>query len=212
MPAFGFQQTPSPKTTLTVKGFSGSAPVIRVNGKSYVEIESLARITNGSLSFQANQIVFAFASQAATPAGTASPVAQEPIKPATVSKDIVKAGIDETTAIEEWRTAIVKAVQSNSSVTPDWVDGYQRNANSKFALASAAVVGDPDRDVLQLLRDEFNNMKTLSDKYLALRKDMTYTASDSLDTDPLNQKVQNCARGLAALTPGSQFQDVAVCH
>lgn len=206
LPIAGLPQAPRQKATLTVKGFPGSAPVVQVNGKSYVEIESLARITNGSLSFQGNQITFAFA---AAPAG---PVSNETAQPAKVSKDIVRAGIEEVTAIEEWRTAMVKAVQSNSPVTPDWVDNYRRNADSKLALASAAVSTDPDRDVLLLLRSEFSNMKDLSDKYLTLRKSLTYIAPDAMDNDPLNLKVQNCAGGLAALTAGSQFQDVAVCH
>ena len=36
-----FPQVPQQKTTLTVEGYPGRAPVIQLNGKSYVEIESL---------------------------------------------------------------------------------------------------------------------------------------------------------------------------
>jgi hypothetical protein len=42
LPEFGRSQTPPQKTTLSVAGYPGRAPVIQVNGKSYVEIESLA--------------------------------------------------------------------------------------------------------------------------------------------------------------------------
>jgi len=33
--------------TLTIDGQPDQAPIVRINGKSYVEIESLARITHG---------------------------------------------------------------------------------------------------------------------------------------------------------------------
>ena len=35
--------------TLVVSGHAGSVPVIQINGRSYVEVESLARLANGSL-------------------------------------------------------------------------------------------------------------------------------------------------------------------
>jgi hypothetical protein len=206
IPALGLPQAPAPKTTLTVKGFPGSAPVIQVNGKSYVEVESLARITNSSISFQSNQITFAFASLGANPGANGTDQA------ARLTKDVLKAGIEELTAIEEWRTAIVSAIQGSAAMTQDWADGYRRNAESKLALASVPVATDPDRSVIQLLRGEFDKMQKLSDKYLALRNNQTYVSPDSVDSDPLNQQVQSCARGLRGLTAGGEFQDVAVCH
>ncbi len=212
IPAPGNAQAPKPKTTLTVKGYSGSAPVIQMNGKSYVEIESLARITNGSLSFQPGQVVYTITAAATGQPATLSPAPAETAQPAKVSKEFVRAGIETITVIEDWRTAIVQAVKNNSPVTPDWVDGYRRNAETKLALASSAVVTDADREALLLFRYDFTSMQSLSDKYLALRKDLTYVASDSLENDALNQKIQSCGRGLSALTAGSPFQDVTVCH
>lgn len=41
---------------LVIDGHTGQAPVIEANGKSCVEIEALASLTNGSLSFSGNQI------------------------------------------------------------------------------------------------------------------------------------------------------------
>ena len=43
--------------SLTIAGQSGSAKVIQVNGRNYVEVESFARLTNSSLSFNGNQII-----------------------------------------------------------------------------------------------------------------------------------------------------------
>ena len=206
LPEVGLSQAPQPKAALTVKGYPGSVPVIQINGKSYVEIESLARLTSGSVGFQGNQITLTLASS------VASPAAAQTDQPVKLSKGLLKAEIEAMTAIGEWRTSIANAIQNNSPVAEDSLDGYRRDADSKLALASPTAVTDAYRSVLQLLRNEFNNMQKLSVQYLAMRKSLTYISPDSLDNDPLNQQIQNCARGLASLTASGQFQDIAVCH
>jgi hypothetical protein len=206
LPEPGISQVPQQKVTSVVEGFPGRAPVILVNGKSYVDIESLARLTNSSVRFQANQITLTLVTPVASPAVTQTD------QPARLSKGLLQAGIEEMTAIGEWRTAIVNAVQNSNPVTEDGLDGYRRNADNKLAVASTTVVTDPDRIVVSLLRNEFNNMQKLGAQYLAMRKSLTYISPDSLDGDPLNQQIQNCARGLASLAASGQFQDVATCH
>ena len=205
LPALGFPQAQQ-KASLTVKGYPGRAPVIQVNGKSYVEIESLARLTNSSISFQANQITLTL------PAPVATPVPAQADQPARLSRDFLRAGIEEMAVIGEWRTAIANAIQNNYPVTEDSADSYRRNAASKLELAATTVVTEPDRSVLLLFRNEFDKMRGLSDKYLAIRKSLTYISPDSLDNDPLNQQIRACARGLAALTSSDQLPDVAACH
>ena len=44
-------------SSLVIEGQQGEARVIQVQGKNYVEVEGLARITGGSLRFARNQIV-----------------------------------------------------------------------------------------------------------------------------------------------------------
>jgi hypothetical protein len=41
---------------------------------------------------------------------------------------------------------------------------------------------------------------------------MTFISPDSVENDPLGEQVLSCARSLAALPVGGQFQDVAICH
>lgn len=52
----GWPQTAQQTGTLVVSGQPGQAPVLQIGGKSYVNIEALARLTNGALSFEGNQI------------------------------------------------------------------------------------------------------------------------------------------------------------
>ena len=50
--ALAVQQT----TALLIDGRQGQAEVIRVQGKNYVEVDELARITGGSLRFVGTQL------------------------------------------------------------------------------------------------------------------------------------------------------------
>jgi hypothetical protein len=206
LPALGLSQASTQKTTLAVDGYPGRAPVIQMSGKSYVEIESLARLTGGSVTFQTNQITLKLSPSVANAAPAQT---DQPVK---LSTRFLQAGIEEMAVIEEWRTAIVNAVQKNNPVTEDGLDVYRRNADSKLAVASTTAVSDADRSVLSFLKNEFGNTQKLSDRYLAMRKSLTFISPDSLDNDPLNQQILNCAQGVASLTASGQFQDVATCH
>src|ERR1017187_9442314 len=57
LPANGNAQTPQKATAFTIAGHAGEAPIVQINGKSYVEVESLARLTHGNLSFKANRTI-----------------------------------------------------------------------------------------------------------------------------------------------------------
>lgn len=199
-------QAPQQTGTLVIAGHSGQAPLIQINGKSYVDIESLARLTHGSLSFQSNQITLALPGSPST----SSPAAKS--APTGFSNGFLKAAIEVMTEIREWRVAIVNAVQTNNPVDEVWVSRFSRATRSKLALASAAIETDADRSAFQLVTNGFNNMQQLSDKYVQRHKNLQFTPTNSFDNDPLDQKVLSCAQGLAALAVNNQFKDVQSCH
>ena len=47
----------SPDKKLLVNGKSTSAVVLQLDGHSYIDIETLAQMTNGSVKFESNQVV-----------------------------------------------------------------------------------------------------------------------------------------------------------
>ncbi len=212
VPISGMSQSRSQSVSLKVNGSSGEARAIQINGKSYVDIESLARITNGTLSFHGNQIVLTLPpASAGAPAASPAASATQPVKP-EFSKEFLRAAIEAMSVIREWRIAIVNAVQNNQPVSDDWVSGYRRTAESKLSLVSVAVNTESDRKVLPLLQSEFDNMKTLSDKYLALHNSASYTPPNSFDNDRQDQQILSCARALAAMAASGQFQDNSPCY
>jgi hypothetical protein len=195
--------------TFTVKGQPGQAPVLQMNGRSYVDIESLARLTNGSLGFQGNQITLQLPASAA--ASAPSPQVSQPAS-SEFSKEFLKAGIEEMSIVREWRSALVNAVQNGYPITDEFVSGYRGQAATNLRLASVAASTDSDRSALQLLSNELDNMQKLSNKVLAARKNMNYISPDALKGDPLDMQILGCARSLAAMAASGQFQDDGSCN
>src|ERR1035437_5955520 len=99
----GSAQTLQKATTFTIAGHPGEAQILQINGKSYIDIETLARLTQGSLSFKGNQTTLTLPpSDGEAPAAT-------PHAKAGFSTAFVQAGIEELSMIREWRIAIVHA-------------------------------------------------------------------------------------------------------
>ncbi len=199
-------------TALTVTGHAGQASVIQRNGRSYVDVENLARITGGTLGFHGSQIVLTLpAAQAAAPPPPAEPSA--PPEKTGFTRDFLQAGIEGMSVIREWRAAIENAVRTNSPVEESWVSGFRRAAESRISVASTAATSDSDKKGIVLLQNELSNMRQLSDRFLLMRKSLSFVATDTLDNDPLDQKILACAQGMAGMAvPGGEFQDVAACH
>jgi len=204
------QPTGQQNWTLVITGRSGQAPVLRKDGKSYVDVEALAQLTNGSLGFKGNQITLTLPGESNAPAPAAA--TNPPAANTGFSKEFLKAGIEQMSVIREWRSALVNAVQNGYPVTDAFAANYRGQAATALRLASVAVSTDSDRNAYQLLSNEFDNMQTLSNKIVAARQNMNYTSGDALKDDPLDQKILSCARSLAAMAASGQFQDDGTCH
>ena len=209
-------QNTQQSATLTVNGHSGEAPVIQASGRSYVDVEALARITNGSVSFNGNQILLTLPTPGRGARMTVPPPRQAASPPpppsAGFSRGFLNAGIEAMAEVREWRSALESAVQYGFPPGDTWINRYSGPAATSISLASAAVSTDDDRQGFQLLNNEFNNMQSLSDKMLSARKNMNYIAPDALQNDPLDQKILACGRALASMAASGRFQDAGSCH
>jgi hypothetical protein len=189
------------RRSLTVDGQSGQAPVIQADGRSWVDIEALAKLTNSSLSFSGNQIILTL---------HAAPASQP--ENHGFSKAFLNAGIEAMAEIREWRSALQSAIRYGFPPNGDWVTRYREAAMTSVRLASVAASTDSDRNASQLISKELDHMQQLSDKMLSARKNMTYIAPDALANDPLDQKIIACAHSLAAMAASGQFHDDGSCH
>jgi hypothetical protein len=198
-------QVGQPSATLAVSGFAGQAPVTQINGNSYVAVDALARLMSGSLAYHGSHIMLT------VPAGgTVLPVSQRPDN--DFSKDFLKTGIETMSDIREWRSALLNAIENSYPVKDAWMDDYRAQAAKNLRLTSVAATTASDRNALQLLTKEFDHMQALGNKILAARKNLNYITSDIVKKDPLDQKVLNCARSLAAMAASGVFQDDGSCN
>ena len=196
--------------TLILNGQPTQITVVQMNGHSYVDLEALARAANGSLSFNGDQITMTLPGTGGTPAPT--PAAANLAANSDFSKSFLRAGIEQMTIIREWRTALANAIQNGFPITEDWLSAYRSQATTALRLAFVAISTDSDRNAYRLLNTEFENMKLLSNNYVALRQSMQFIAPDSLTNDPLNQKILDCGHSLAAMAANGQFVEDGSCQ
>jgi hypothetical protein len=196
--------------TLVLTGHPGELPVVELGGRSYVDVEALTRLANGSLSTKGNQIVLTLPSPGASTPATNLETGQSGAS--GFSKDFLKAGIEEMEVIREWRSTLKNAIEQGFPVTENWVDNYRARAEQSLRLVSLAVSTDYDRNAVELLKNEFRNMKKLSDRFVGASKGRVYVSPRSFDDDPLDQKILKCARSLAAMVANNQFVDDGSCH
>jgi hypothetical protein len=192
--------------TLIVSGRPGDAPVMQIGGRSYVDVEELARIAKGSLSFSGNQIILTL------PVPDGNPETPKSRDSQGFSRDFLMMGIEAGAEIREWRSALESAVQYGFPPGDTWINRYSGAATTALSQASAAASTDDDRKAVQLLTNEFKNMQSLSNQMLSARKNLNYIAPDALQNDPLDQKIIACAQALHAMAAAGRFQDASACY
>src|SRR5208282_635541 len=141
VPGLARSQAAQQSRTLIVNGQSGQVKVVRIDGRSYVDLESLARIANGTLGFSGDQITLTLPGPAAGTPSAATP-SGPPANPG-FSKEFLRAGIEEMAVIREWRTAMVNSIQNNYPISEDWVANFRGQASISLKLAAVAASTDP---------------------------------------------------------------------
>jgi hypothetical protein len=204
--------------TLAVDGRSGQATVAEIDGRPYVEIAGLAEITHASLSFKADRIVLSL-----PPSSMTLPPAEPPVGPARspahafgLSREFMRAGIEEIATIREWASTLTYAIENGYHITDEWAAKHQEQAANDLRLASAAASTDADRNALQLLTHEFEAVRDWSNKLFQERKSMDtakYALSENaLRDDPISRKIVACGHFLATMFGSGSFEDNPSCH
>lgn len=211
----GLAQATSQNKTLVVNGKAGETAVVQINGRTYVDLASLARIADGSLAFQGSQITLVLPVAGAS-SPTTNPEGDRSAAHAGLSRDFRVAGIETLAQMREWASTMANIVQNGYPMTESWVvDQREKTANS-LRQASASASTDSDHSALALLSNEFQNVETWSNALMEAKKNMAaakYTmSSDALRNEPLSQKIINCGHFLGAMLASGDFKDDPLCH
>ena len=213
--AVALAQVNPQRTSVVVNGRSGEAAVVSISGRTYIDVENLAQIANGSLGFHGQQITLTLPGSAAS-APVAAPEPQHPAPTHGLSQNFMVAGIEVIAELREWGTTMAYAIQNQYGVTANWANDYRQKTAASLAQASASASTDADRNALQLLTNEFTNVGTWSDSLVKAKERMDTakysTSPDALRNEPLSQKIVTCGRFLAQMLGSGEFKDDGSCH
>jgi hypothetical protein len=199
------QQAPDRK--LLVNGKSTNAVVVDVNGHSYLDIETVAQITNGSLKFEPNQVALTIPS--------ANFDTSSPQDNARLSRDFASAALSTLAEMMEWKGTLGTLVKFGLAVDDSWAQMYRERAQVSLDQTSVAVSTDADYDALQLLDTQFANLAKWESVVIAERNDLNgarTVAADSLQNDPVLTKFSKCGRFLSGMLGSGIFADSPSCN
>jgi hypothetical protein len=197
----------APDKTLVVNGQTTGAAVREIDGHSYVDIENLAQITDGTVTFEADRIVLTI--PAARSSGT-------PTGPTVgLSNNFATAAIASLTQMKEWQGALETMVTFGLATGGQWAQSYRDEAAASLAQATTAATTDSDRSALPLLSNEFSNLEKWAGQVLAERQALDGARTldpNSLKNDTALAAITDCGGRLGAMLVSGAVADDRSCH
>lgn len=208
------QMTPQNRH-LVVNGKAGDATVVQLNGRTYVDLEALVRVANGSLSFQNTKVSIQLPNGEANASAT-PPNQEPPAAPDGLTRNFMVASIETLAQMREWASTLASVIQHGYGITESWAADYREKAASSLRQASASATTNADHNAVQLLTNEFQNVEMWSNELVEAKKKMDTakysTSADALRNEPLSQKIINCGRFLGTMLGSATFSDDPSCH
>ena len=198
-----------PDKILVVNGKTIESPVVQIAGRSYVDVETLAQITNGVIAVQANRIVLTI-----PPAASSTPLPSAPPADA-LSKEFAREAIGILAEMREWRGAIGTTRTYNVQFTGTWPQDYHDRAEASLQHVSVAATTPADGDALQLLRNEFDNLSNWAASVIAERQALNATKTvdpNMTRNDLVLAKISGCSNFLSGMLVSGSFADSPTCH
>ncbi|HWY71874.1 MAG TPA: hypothetical protein VNX88_24620 [Terriglobales bacterium] len=196
--------------TLVINGQSGKAVIYRINNQSFIDLESLARIGNGSVSFHGDQIILTL------PSSAAAAVPDSTLPHEGMTRPFMSSAVQDLALIKDWHTKLAYAIQRGIPGDGSRIVVLHDRAAEGLRLASVDASSHSDRQALQLLTNNFNQVDQWKRKLVDARKSMSsanYSLTpDALEKDSEYQKIVSCNQFLGTMLTGGQYQDNASCH
>jgi hypothetical protein len=197
----------APSKILIVNGKTMGTRIVEFNGRSYVDIDTLAEITNGAVTIEPDRIVLTI--RAPTPSTTTPP--DQP----RLSRGFASAAVSELAEMREWRGAIGTVLAYNVPVVGTWPQDYHDHTEASLSQVALTASTPADRDTLQLLRNEFANLDDWANTVVGMRQSLNATKSvdpNVMQNDQALAKISRCSSFLNAMLVSGEFSDSASCH
>jgi hypothetical protein len=195
------------RKTLVVNDSSSPNAVIQINGKSYADVQSLARMLNGSLSFQSDRVILRVPDSNSSSA---------PVTPTNhLSPEFQRAAINALSQAREYKGVVVGVLQAGAPITGTWLQNDEGQAVAAVSQAQIAASTDGDRNAFALFQNGFSQLQTWANAAIADRKAMNATRSlseNALQNDPTLAKLALCGKSFAKMIASGTFADEESCH
>jgi hypothetical protein len=216
----------APNKILVVNGKSAGPAVRQIDGHSYVDIETLAEVTNGVVTIERHRILLTIpASDSQAPdseatdsdaTASAAPANAPPAQPPQgLSRDFASAAIAELAEMREMRGAIRAMITYGLAVSDTWTRDDQGRVLTGLRQAEIAATTEDDQLALQLLQNEADKLTNWADSVIAARQVFNgamIVDPNALQNDPALAKIRSCGQFLNAMLVSGAFADDGSCH
>jgi hypothetical protein len=232
------QSAPNKNKILIVNGKSAGPVIRKIDGRSYVDIETLAEVTNGVVTIERHRIVLTIpasdsgatasaAPDSAPPADaapvtaaaadvSAAPARTGPAQPPQgLSRDFASAGIAALAEMREMQGAIRAMITYGLAVSDTWTRNGQGRVMTGLQQAQVAATTEDDQLALHLLQNEADKLESWADSVFAARQVLNGAKTldpNALQNDPALAKIRSCGQFLSAMLVSGAFADDDSCH
>jgi hypothetical protein len=205
-----FAQSTSNKI-LVVNGRTAGTPVRQINGRLYIDLETLAQATNAVFTVEPRRVVLNI------PPSDAGAVATDDAAQNSqrLSRDFSSAAISALAAMREWRVAVRAMILYGLAVSDTWVQAYHQQTLDALRQAGVVASTEADKNALQLLSNEADMMTAWANQVDAARQELNGARTvdpNTLKDDPTLAKIQRCNQFLNSMVPSGTFNDDPSCH
>lgn len=215
-----FSQTELVKRNLVVNGHQGQITIYRVDGHPFVDLESLVRLANGSVSFQGETIILNFneAGQAnSTQPPVPAPSPETSQRSSTeLSPQFMNAAVQQMGILKQWRDTMAYGITRGIPGGGTRMTTFQNKATEQLQLVKVSATTEADQSAYALVARDFNNVNDWYKHLVQGRQNMStgnYSmSSDALSNDPQYQRIVACSNFLSKMIPSGAFSDDGSCH
>jgi hypothetical protein len=205
-----FAQTTTNKI-LVVNGKTAGAGVRQINGRLYIDLETLAQATNAVFTVEPRRVVLTI------PPSDAGAVATDDSTQNSqrLSRDFSSAAISALAAMREWRVAVRAMILYGLAVSDTWVQAYHQQTLDALRQTGVAASTEADKNAFQLLSNEADMMTAWANQVEAARQQLNGARTvdpNTLRDDPTLAKIQKCSQFLNSMVLNGSFNDDPSCH
>ena len=204
----------APDRALIVNGKSAGM-VMQMGGHAYVDVETVAQFTNGSVTIEPKRVVLTFPAPgtSATPSTGLAPLPPAPAP--GLSRDFASLAIAELAEMREWRGAVGTILTYGVPVVGSWPQDYHDRVEANLNQVGIAASTAADQDAMLLLRNQFSNVARWASDVVATRQALNATNTvgpNTVQADQILAKISNCNRFLSSMLVSGSFADDPSCH